>query len=62
VLKGIEVLEEARQVVLKTLEESNAEERADWGVIKEKIRTDLRRFLAKQTSRRPLVMPVILEI
>lgn len=61
-LKGIEVLEEARQVVLKTLEESNAEERADWGVIKEKIRTDLRRFLAKQTSRRPLVMPVILEI
>jgi ribonuclease J len=56
------VMEEARQVVLKTLEESNAEERADWGVIKEKIRTDLRRFLAKQTSRRPLVMPVILEI
>jgi ribonuclease J len=56
------VLDEARQVILKTLEDSNAEERADWGVIKEKIRTDLRRFLTKQTSRRPLVMPVILEI
>jgi ribonuclease J len=56
------VMEEARQVVLKTLEDSSAEERADWGVIKEKIRTDLRRFLSKQTSRRPLVMPVILEI
>jgi ribonuclease J len=59
---GSGVLEEARRVVLKTLEDSNAEERADWGVIKEKIRTDLRRFLTKQTSRRPLVMPVILEI
>jgi mRNA degradation ribonuclease J1/J2 len=27
--------------------------------MKEKIRTDLRRFLSKQTSRRPLIMPVI---
>ena len=41
---------------------SSAEERTDWGVMKEKIRTDLRRFLTKQTSRRPLIMPVILEI
>ena len=39
-----------------------AEERTDWGVMKEKIRTDLRRFLTKQTFRCPLIMPVILEI
>jgi ribonuclease J len=59
---GSEILLEARQVVARTLESSSAEERADWGVMKEKIRTDLRRFLTKQTSRRPLIMPVILEI
>ena len=41
---------------------SSAEERTDWGVMKEKIRTDLRRYLTKETSRRPLIMPVILEI
>jgi ribonuclease J len=56
------VLAEARQVVLKTLESSTAEERGDWGVMQEKIRADLKRFLVKQTSRRPLIMPVILEI
>jgi ribonuclease J len=56
------LLEEARQIVIKTLENSNPEERSDWGVIQEKIRVDLKRFLTKQTSRRPLIAPVILEV
>ncbi len=56
------VLARAREVVLKTLESSSDEEKSDYGVIKEKIRADLKRFLAKQTSRRPLILPVILEI
>jgi ribonuclease J len=59
---GAEILQEARQVVARTLESSTAEERTDWGVMKEKIRADLRRYLTKQTSRRPLIMPVILEV
>jgi ribonuclease J len=57
-----ELMQEARQVVARTLENSSAEEKTDWGVMQEKIRTDLRRFLSKQTSRRPLIMPVILEV
>ncbi len=57
-----EILKQARQVVARTVEASTPEERSDWGVIKEKIRTDLRRYLNKQTSRRPLIMPVILEV
>ena len=52
----------ARQTVVETLELSSAEEKADYGVIKEKIRADLKRFISKQTQRRPLIMPVILEI
>jgi ribonuclease J len=52
----------ARQIVAKTLESSNQEERTDWGVIKEKIRADLKRHIVKQTQRRPLIMPVILEV
>jgi ribonuclease J len=59
---GSEILVDARKVVARTIETSSVEERTDWGVMKEKIRTDLRRFLSKQTSRRPLIMPVILEI
>jgi ribonuclease J len=59
---GSTVLQEARSVVARTLETSTAEERGDWGVMQEKIRTDLKRFLTKETQRRPLIMPVILEI
>lgn len=56
------VLQEARAVVARTLESSTAEERGDWGVMQEKIRADLKRFLSKQTQRRPLIIPVILEV
>jgi ribonuclease J len=59
---GAGILQEARSVVAKTLETSTAEERGDWGVMQEKIRIDLKRFLGKQSQRRPLIMPVILEI
>jgi ribonuclease J len=54
--------EAARLVVAKTIEGSNQEEKTDWGVIKEKIRADLKRHIVKETSRRPLIMPVILEV
>jgi ribonuclease J len=52
----------ARQIVMQTLDASSAEEKADYGVIKEKIRADLKRYVSKQTQKRPLIMPVILEI
>jgi ribonuclease J len=52
----------ARQLVSETLEQSSEEEKADYGVIKEKIRADLKRYISKQTQKRPLIMPVILEI
>jgi ribonuclease J len=55
-------VQNARQVVANTLGASSSEEMADWGVIKEKIRADLKRHIAKQTARRPLIMPVILEV
>jgi ribonuclease J len=59
---GSELLQKARQVVARTLESSSEEERTDWGVMQEKIRADLKRFLNKETQRRPLIMPVILEV
>jgi len=55
-------LAEARETVMRTLELSSREEKSDYGVIKEKIRQDLKRYIVKNTARRPLVMPVILEI
>ncbi|HXT24715.1 MAG TPA: ribonuclease J [Candidatus Eisenbacteria bacterium] len=59
---GSDLVTGARDIVLKTINTSNAEERADWSVIKEKIRVDLKRYINKQTSKRPLILPVILEL
>ncbi len=57
-----EIIEQARQITIRTIEQATPEEKTDWGVIKEKIRQDLKRFLNKQTSKRPLILPVILEV
>ncbi len=57
-----QIVAEARAIVQRTLEASSVEEKQDPGVIKEKIRNDLKRFIQKSTSRRPLIMPVIMEI
>ena len=56
------VIARVKEIVVETLDSSSAEEKADYGVIKEKIRTDLKRYISRQTQRRPLIMPVILEI
>jgi ribonuclease J len=57
-----ELLRNARDIVARTLEQSSAEERKDYGVMKDKIRGDLKRFLQKNANRRPLIMPIILEL
>jgi ribonuclease J len=59
---GAEILTKARDIILKTVDQSSPEEKTDWNVIKEKIRADLKRFLNKQTAKRPLILPVILEV
>jgi ribonuclease J len=57
-----DLMRNARDVVVRTLELSSEEERRDYGVMKDKIRGDLKRFLQKNANRRPLIMPIILEL
>jgi ribonuclease J len=56
------LLGKAREVVQRTIDGSNVEETADWNMIKDKIRRDLKKFLQQQTNKRPLILPVILEV
>ena len=58
----MELAKQAQQIVVKTLDESSAEEKADPGVVREKVRTDLKRYIQKKSARRPMIMPVILEV
>jgi ribonuclease J len=57
-----DLVESAREVILKTIEKSNLEEVGDWGVVKEKIRTALRRHFNQETGKQPMILPVILEV
>ena len=59
---GADVTDQAREVVLKTLDGLSGEQKTDYGMVKEKVRVDLKRMIQKTTGRRPLIMPVIMEI
>jgi ribonuclease J len=57
-----ELLADAARVLMEVVEQASVEERTDHGLIKEKLRAELRRFLRKRSGRRPFVLPVIMEI
>jgi ribonuclease J len=57
-----EMLAELRQLVEQTVTGATHEEQIDYGVIKEKIRLALKRFVQKATGRRPMIIPVVVEV
>ena len=59
---GADITEQCREVVLKALDGLNTEQKSDYGQVKEKVRADLKRLIQKTTGRRPMIMPVIMEI
>jgi len=59
---GADISDQARDLVMSTLNTLSGEERTDYGQVKEKVRVELKRMIQKSTGRRPLIMPVILEM
>ena len=59
---GADITDQAREVVLKTLDGLSGEQKSDYGMVNEKVRVELKRLIQKSTGRRPMIMPVILEI
>ena len=57
-----ELLADGARVLTDVVGQSSVEERTDQGLIKEKVRVELRRFLRKRSGGRPFVLPVIMEI
>jgi ribonuclease J len=60
--EGAAFLAEARQIVLRAVEECTDEEREDSLVLTEAIRAELKRYFRKRTGTRPMIVPVIFEI
>jgi ribonuclease J len=57
-----ELLAEAREHVLKSFEGLNAYGGADWSFVKDKIKYTLSEFLYEKTHRRPMVLPIVMEV
>jgi ribonuclease J len=63
VMQDAEVLlADGVRLLSEVVEQTSVEERTDQGLIKEKLRIELRRFFRKRSGRRPFVLPVIMEI
>jgi ribonuclease J len=57
-----ELLREVPGLLAEVVESASVEERTDPGLITEKVRLELQRFFRKRVGRRPLVVPVVMEI
>ncbi|HEX8091201.1 MAG TPA: ribonuclease J [Blastocatellia bacterium] len=51
-----------KRLIEDTVNTASHEERIDFAVIKEKVRLALKRFIQKETGRRPMILPVVLEV
>ena len=56
------LLKELPALMLSILEQAPREERTDPGLMKERVRAELQKFFRKRTGRRPLVLPVVMEV
>ncbi|MGA6925075.1 MAG: ribonuclease J, partial [Desulfosarcina sp.] len=59
---GSALLDEARQLVCDILSEHSRAAVSDWEELRVEVRKTLRRFFNKTMDRRPLVLPVIMEL
>jgi ribonuclease J len=57
-----DLLDEAGRLLVETMEARPSEERLDPELTKERVRLELRRFFKKRTQRRPMVIPVLMEV
>lgn len=56
------LIDEARDLVQSSLEKSAQEEITDWAILKSHVRNVLSKFLYEKTRRRPMIMPIIVEV
>jgi ribonuclease J len=57
-----DLLEEARNVIEDSMEYCSSHHVTDWSKIKNNIRDSLGDFLWKRTKRRPMILPIIMEV
>ncbi|WP_379152517.1 ribonuclease J [Paenibacillus sp. sgz5001063] len=56
------LMEEINQLITATLKKMNDADLGQWNIIKETIRGALSKFLYDRTKRRPMILPIIIEV
>ncbi|PTQ54131.1 MAG: Ribonuclease J2 (endoribonuclease in RNA processing) [Hydrogenibacillus schlegelii] len=56
------LMEEATRIVTNTLNRLMTENVSDWSSLKNNVKDALSRFLYEQTRRRPMILPIIMEV
>jgi ribonuclease J len=56
------MLREAPALLTAAIESAPLEERTDPGLLKERVRVEIQRLFRKRAGRRPLVLPVVMEV
>jgi ribonuclease J len=57
-----DLIEEAGRLLLEAVETRPSEEQRDPALTRERLRLTLRRFFRRRTQRRPMVIPVVMEV
>jgi ribonuclease J len=57
-----DLIDEAREIVKKALRECEEKHITEWATIKSNIKDVLRMFLYEKTKRKPMILPIIMEV
>jgi ribonuclease J len=57
-----DLINEAKNLIRQTLGEEVHEKVTDWSTVKEAMRKSLQKLFSKKSNRRPMILPVIMEI
>lgn len=56
------LMDESTQLVKSIVERNTARETLDWATMKQSMRDELNQFLYDKTKRRPMILPIIMEV
>jgi len=62
VKESSDIMDEAREVVVKTLDKCKTKNIKGWAKLKNEVRQDLREHLWRQMKRNPMILPVVMEV
>ncbi len=57
-----DLMTDAKEVVRRTLQSLESRGNSDWNTLKTEIKDDLKDFINKEMQRKPMILPIIMEV